>query len=161
MFEDLNIFFCAGALFPRIKATDRQPIALRVLFPMWRVWYDARYVGSTRGTLHACVNRHKQKTSLCLHKHYHFTYGKVPKDLLRHFSALKKWKNKHHVIGTRDATHWGINTNSERAGDSTLGRARYINILTWLRDFQNKFLYLVLFLCIQVSLIGYWKPKET
>ena len=31
------------------------------------------------------------------------------------------------------------------------GHVRYINILTWLRGFQSKLLYLVLFFCIQVS----------
>ena len=54
---------------------------------------EAGYVVYTRGHLHTRVDGHKQKAS-SVYKHCHEQYGEVPKDLLRHFSGLKKCRNK-------------------------------------------------------------------
>ena len=54
-------------------------------------------MGFTRGHLHTRVDGHKQKAS-SVYKHYHEQHGEVPKDLLRHFSILKKCGNKFNCL---------------------------------------------------------------
>ena len=49
----------------------------------------AGYAGYTRGHLHTHVDGHNQKASL-VYKHYHKQCSKVPTDLLRRFSIVKK-----------------------------------------------------------------------
>ena len=67
---------------------------------------DAGYVGYTRRHLHTRVEGHRQKaSSIC--KHYHEQHGKVPKDLLKRFSILKKCRTKfdclvHEMLFIRD-----------------------------------------------------------
>ena len=65
----------------------------RVVYHFQSDLCDAGYVGYTRGHLHTRVNGHKQKAS-SVYKHDHEQHGKVPKDLLRPFSVLKKCRNK-------------------------------------------------------------------
>ena len=70
------------------------------------------------------MDEHKQKAS-SVYKDYHEQNGKVPKDLLRHFSILKKCKNKFDCL-VNEMLFISPKTHSERAKRFNLRKSIYI-----------------------------------
>jgi len=54
---------------------------------------DAGYVGYTRRHLHQRVDEHKNASS-SIGKHFRVKHSFVPKDLIKNFTTLEKYKNK-------------------------------------------------------------------